>query len=405
MDLFYLLSPLLGIVMRGLYFVVSNYGWAIILFTFLVRILMFPLSMKQQKSQARTSAYQPMIKEIQKKWANDRNKQNEEVQKFQQENGIKMSAGCLPMVINMLVLFGVIGVIQSPLQHILSIPQGELAAGYSIVNYHHPESNVLADTYTQQTILIDEIKANPELFIEGVDVVETLPQSDSTPSSAAQSAASGSASGSVSASGAGGDAGTPPGTTVHYAMSQESIDAIQKFDFTLNLFGWKIDLATAPDFGNFWTLVMPILSLLTMFGSQAIIMLFGGTGQQQGKVSMIVMTVIMGVMFAFFAFRVPLGFSLYYTVSNVVMTIQQLVLRKIYDPAKIREQVEAEIEAKRQEKKAKKKVTIKNDAGEVLDLDVPESELVRMRLQRARELDAEKYGELDAEAEAKSVAV
>ena len=59
----------LGYVLQWIYELVGNYGWAIILFTVAVRLAFFPLQIKQQKSTARMAAYQPMIAEIQKKYA------------------------------------------------------------------------------------------------------------------------------------------------------------------------------------------------------------------------------------------------------------------------------------------------------------------------------------------------
>ena len=94
------LAPLLGIIMEWIYKLIPSYGWTLIIFTLLTKILMFPLSVKQQKSTARMSAYQPMMQEIQKKWANDKNRQQEELMKFQQETGMSMTAGCLPMAVH-----------------------------------------------------------------------------------------------------------------------------------------------------------------------------------------------------------------------------------------------------------------------------------------------------------------
>ena len=117
----YILATPLGYVMEWIYQLIPSYGWALIVFTLLVKLLTFPLSIKQQKSSARMAAYQPMIQEIQKKWANDKTRQNEEMMKFQEESGFSMTAGCLPTIINMLILFGVIYVIYRPMQFMMHI--------------------------------------------------------------------------------------------------------------------------------------------------------------------------------------------------------------------------------------------------------------------------------------------
>ena len=62
-----------------LYTVIRNYGICLILFTILVRALLFPLSIKQQKSSAKMAVFQPKMAEIQKKYANNKQKQQEEL--------------------------------------------------------------------------------------------------------------------------------------------------------------------------------------------------------------------------------------------------------------------------------------------------------------------------------------
>jgi hypothetical protein len=136
---------------------------------------------------------------------------------------------------------------------------------------------------------------------------------------------------------------------------------------------------------------MPAFSILTMLASQLLIMKLSPTGQGRGQ--MLIMTVVFGVMFGFYAFSAPAGFSLYYTVFNVVMTLQQLVLKRIYDPGKIRAEVEAEIAERKAARKTKKKVVVVNEAdGQLVDKELSESELNRLRLEKARQLDAERYG-------------
>lgn len=344
-----------GIAMRWMYNLLNNYGWTIIISTVIIRILMFPLTMKQQKSQARMAAYQPMIQDIQKKWANDKNRANEEVMKFQQENNMKATDGCLPMVVNMIVLFSIIVVIQSPLSYMVNLPAEQIQNGVAIVQHYDGESKISANTFTQQSVLIGEIMDNPEIFTEGF--MQTTTAED----------------------------GTETETLVQ--MSQESVDAVKNFNFTF----MGMNLAIVPSFSRLTYIILPILSILTMFGSQIITMLTSGQ-KNMGK-TMWITSIAMGVFFGYYAFTVPVGFSLYYTASNVVMTLQQLVVKKIYDPEKIKEEVMAEIEERKKAKKAKKRVTIKDESGNVVTKDFSDAELARIRLAKARELDAQKYGD------------
>ena len=359
MAIFSVLATPLGWVMKWIYALLQNYGWTIIVFTVLARVLMFPLSISQQKNSAKMQAYQPMIKEIQNKWANDKNRQNVEMQKFYEENNIKMTAGCLPMLVNMLVIFGMIYAIQAPLTHILSIPQQQVDNGIVIMQNSQDTLGEIdtSNTFTVQSVMIGEVKENPQVFLDGVTVTNE------------------------------------DGTTSEVKMDPNVVQQISDFNFEFMGF----DLSKAPTLNFDRYLILPILSILTMLASQIIVMKLT-PGQQQMGGQMMIMTLVMGVMFGFYAFRMPVAFSLYYTVSNLLQLAQQLVLRKMFDPAKIRAEVEAEIEARRAEKKSKKKVKVQDEKGEVVDLDVSEAELNKLRLAKARELDAKRYAEETADA-------
>ena len=104
---------------------------------------------------------------------------------------------------------------------------------------------------------------------------------------------------------------------------------------------------------------------------------------------------MMPLMYLFFCFTYPLAFSLYYVISNIVMTAQTQVMRKFYDPEKMRKEVEAEIAAKRkQEKRGVKNTTITvtdPKTGKSVEKNLSASEMNKRRLEYARQLDAERY--------------
>lgn len=66
MNILYILGVPLGYVMEWIYNLIPNYGWDIIIFTIVIRLLSIPLQLNQQKSMAKMSAFQPMIADIQK---------------------------------------------------------------------------------------------------------------------------------------------------------------------------------------------------------------------------------------------------------------------------------------------------------------------------------------------------
>ena len=106
-----------------------NYGVAIIVFTVLVRLIMLPLSIKQQKSMAKTQKIQPALNALQQKYKNDKDKLNKEMVKLYQDNNINPMGGCLPLLIQFPFLIGIINVVYRPVTYILNKDATALAAG------------------------------------------------------------------------------------------------------------------------------------------------------------------------------------------------------------------------------------------------------------------------------------
>lgn len=102
--------------MWACYALVQNVGWAIIIFTLIMRAAMFPINLKQQKNTAISQLYMPRVREIQTKYKNNQQKQQEELMKLQKE-GYNPTGGCLPMILTFVILFGVIDVVYKPMTH------------------------------------------------------------------------------------------------------------------------------------------------------------------------------------------------------------------------------------------------------------------------------------------------
>lgn len=114
--LYSIIGTPLGYIMWACYALVQNFGWAIILFTLIVKAAMFPLNLKQQKNMAVSQLYLPRVKEIQTKYKNNPEKQQEELTKLQKE-GYNPTGGCGTMVLTFIILFGVIDVVYKPMTH------------------------------------------------------------------------------------------------------------------------------------------------------------------------------------------------------------------------------------------------------------------------------------------------
>ena len=337
MNFFYILSGPLGYVMEWIYKLIPSYGWDIILFTLLINIVKIPLQLSQQKSMAKMSAFQPMMQEIQTKYKDKPEKQQEEMLKLQQDYGYNPTAGCVPMLLNFLVMFGVIGVVYNPLQRIFHISAAALtSAGEALT-----AAGVNFTAITRDTTIISQLVAggNAELI---------------------------------------------------KCFTTEQIATITEFSQHMTFLG--IDLTRVPKIGLSLDIVLPLLSVITMFLSTHISMKASG---QQMQGSMKLTMYMMPLMYLFFCFTYPQAFSLYYVISNIVMTVQTQVMRKVYDPEKMRKEIEAQIaEKKKQEKRGVKNTTVKvtdPKTGKAVEKNLSASEMNKRRLEYARQLDAERY--------------
>ena len=84
--------------------VVHNYGLAIILFTLIIKFALLPLTIKQTKSMKAMQDIQPEMKKIQDKYEDDKEKQQEEMMKLYKENDVNPASGCLPMILQLVIL-------------------------------------------------------------------------------------------------------------------------------------------------------------------------------------------------------------------------------------------------------------------------------------------------------------
>ncbi len=100
------------------YSITGNYALAIVVLSTLVRVAMYPLYKKQILSTAGMADMQPKIREIQRKYANDRETMNIKMQELYKEEGFSPTAGCLPMIIQMIVISGLFGLLRYPLTYL-----------------------------------------------------------------------------------------------------------------------------------------------------------------------------------------------------------------------------------------------------------------------------------------------
>lgn len=116
-----LITRPMGFIIEFIYNLVQNYGLSIIIFTILIKLIIMPLSIRSQKAMRKQQKLQPYMTELQKKYANDKEKLQMETMKLYKENNISMTGGCLPLLIQFPILIGLYRVIQKPLTYLLGV--------------------------------------------------------------------------------------------------------------------------------------------------------------------------------------------------------------------------------------------------------------------------------------------
>ena len=340
----------LGFVMLGCYLLTgNNYALAITVFTLVTKLALLPLSIKQQKEQAKMAVFQPKLKRIQEKYGNNKERYNEEIQKLYTEEGYNPMSGCLPSLIQFPILFGVIDVVYKPIYHIFRVSNAAIEEMMAVASQagHAFE----AHSYYNQIKLLKIIQEETELFAN---------------------------------------------------FDQEIIAKIADFDMTL--FG--LDLGVVPQFsltyeGGFnWYLVLPILCGIFQLAMTFYMQKSNPTSQQQGG-AMNIMLYTMPLMSVYIGFVVPAAAGFYWTLSAVAQFIQSFFFNIFLNPKKLAEQAEAEAEAAKEAKKQQRaeareklKELQRERSAKYAQNDTPEQrEKNKKKLAEARKRAAEKYGE------------
>lgn len=337
--LYEVLGTPLGYIIWAIYHIVQNYGLAIIIFTVLLKICLVPLAIKQQKSSARMSAFQPYIKEINKKYAKNPKKKNEEIQKLYMEHQINPASGCLPMLIPMVILFGMIDVIYRPLTHILHLGSDILNQATEIFTSTTGNSAAMS----VQLSIMKDVSADPSKYM---------------------------------------------------SIGEDVVTSIQNIN--LNFLG--LNLGDIADLTSI-TIIIPIAVLVFSFLQMFITMRTNtASADMPGGGSMKIMMFVMPIISVLITLSVPIGVSVYWLVGYMFGIIQVLVLNKLYNTQELREQAAAEFEEIRKKKKNKKVVkkivtTDQNGKKTVNEEVVNLKQFERDRISKARKRLAEMYNE------------
>lgn len=329
-------ANVLGYIMDFLFkltsrFGVMNIGLCIILFTLVVKLLMFPLTIKQQKSSKLMNIMNPELQAIQEKYKGKKDedsmrRQQVEMQALYEKYGTTPTGGCLQLLIQMPILFALYRVIYNIPAYVSSVRIyfDNIVAHLQAQPDFIEKITELADSHAMSPEKFDFLAANGDAL---VDLLYKF-----TPANWAALESS--------------------FPTISDIISKNS-DAI----ISMNSF-FGINLAVSPAAGGLvpsiaW--LIPILAGLTQWFSAKL--MTTGTGQADSNnpaaQSMKTMNVMMPIMSAFFCITFPAGIGVYWIASSFFQILQQMAVNKYMDTVDINDMIAKNVE-KMNQKRAKR---------------------------------------------------
>ena len=305
---YYICVPFAWLV-RLFYNLTNSYGVALILFTLVIKLIMLPFQMKSKKSMMRMSRVSGQMQELQKRYAKNQAKLQEEMQKLYEEEGVNPMSGCLWSLIPFPILIALYSIIRQPITHFMmlskdvlqTVVQSAADAGVNLTNI------VMMDKATGTPALKDGLY---QLASYGqINLVKAVQEMGLS---------------------------TPEGW----------------FDMNYNFLG--LDLTATPweyvkSFTFTWAVIgvilIPILAGLSQFVFSKLTMKTQPQADAAGGASMKSMMYMMPLMSVYIAFIMPAALGVYWIAQIVFSLIQEAILNKTFS-AKLSEEEEARFQAR-----------------------------------------------------------
>ena len=290
----------LGWIIEISYRFTHNYAIALFIFALVLQIVLFPLGIKQQKNSVKQASLRPKEMAIRKKYAgrNDKptqQKLNEEIMELYQRENFNPMGGCLPMLIQLPILFSLYNVVISPLKYICGF------GAETIKNIQLKVYEILQAAGTEGF----------EAFAEGktVSQINLITKMREL------------------------------GLTNFVGENGEAITESVLPDFTI--FGGKLDLSMIP-VQHLWSilLLIPALTLIVTYGSTWISrkLMYNPNPEAQNDISMKIMNLSMPLLSVYISFTVPATIGLYWIFRSILGVLQQLALSKMFPIPKFSEE-------------------------------------------------------------------
>lgn len=365
-----------------LYEPVQNYGFAIILFALIVKIVLLPFQMKSKRSMMRMNSLQPLVKELEKKHGGNQQKYQAEVAKLYQDEKINPMSGCLWSLIPFPILIALYSVVRAPLTNVMGLAEEQITTLASILESH----GIAAGTGAYGEL---EIAKHIGAHFEELK------------------------------------AAVPELMNLNFNFLGINLCDIPQWNFFTHV-DWSVTAEWAPALGLF---MIPVISALATLLSTKVMQAGQaqtGAGDQQASM-MKSMNLMMPIMSVYIGFIMPAAMGIYWIANSLLAMVQELVLGRHYKKVIDQEAEErglrvqarvAEIERKREEKArlreegelaknkntSKRKLEIQNKAREEERLAqekaskkgkkeaVPASQVGRRKYARGRGYDPDRYG-------------
>ena len=296
-------ANIFGYILNWIYNVVGNYGWAIIIFSIIIKLLLVPISVKQQKTVKKTNKIQEKMKEIKVKYKNNPEKLNKATMELYRTENMSPFSGCLSAIVQIILLFAVFYLVKSPLTYMKKV-----------------DVNII-DKYTtisKQYDLSEQNNAYPEIVIlREINNIKELKNKDIQEDDDKINVAE---------------------------INDEELDNL---DINMDFFG--LNLAQVPTRSSDWkAYIIPFLYVVMSIVSMKFTMATNNKAQNKKKEDEKAlvkkdgeeefdpvaqmnknMTYIFPIMYLSVALIAPLGLALYWLMNSILIIIERLILNKV----------------------------------------------------------------------------
>ena len=301
-NIFDIINVPLGYIISFCYKLIPNYAIALLLFAIIVKVITFPFGIKQQKNMVKQASLRPKEMAIRKRYAGrtdkaTQQKLNEEIMNLYQKENFNPMGGCLPMLIQLPVLFAVYNVVINPLKYICGFASDTVTAIGTKIADLYKAGAFSVDGISQA--IVDKLEKGAALTgIENVTVMRNIDFS-------------------------------------HFSgIIPEGFTVADLPNFTI--FGGKLDLGLIPSFSPINILIIiPILTFIAVYFGMKLNKKFMYQPQAQTATgdkaaSNKIMDLMMPLISVWISFSVPAVVGVYWIYQQILGTVQQFVLAKMY---------------------------------------------------------------------------